>query len=77
MQSDFRLLLGKQLIGGYTVCKYEIKVDPIFIGPNKPGPTMKIHEIPECLLLMVNFAECTKQILVRTNAQSTVVLSAM
>ena len=43
-QSDFRILLGKQLIGSYTVHKYEAKIDPIFVGPDNPGIRMKTHE---------------------------------
>ena len=43
-QSDFRILLGKQLIGCCTVHKYEAKIDPIFVGPDNPGIRMKTHE---------------------------------
>ena len=43
-QSDFRLLLRKQLIGGFSVRKYEPKVDPIFIGPGSTDSTIKNHE---------------------------------
>ena len=43
-QSDFRILLDKQLIGSYTVCKYQAKIDPIFVGPDNPGIRMKTHE---------------------------------
>ena len=43
-QSDFRILLGKQLIGCYTVHKYDAKIDPIFVGPDNPGIRMKTHE---------------------------------
>ena len=40
-QSDFRLILGKQLIDGFTVRKYKPKVEPIFVGPGNPNTTMK------------------------------------
>ena len=43
-QSDFRLLLGKQLIDGFSVCKYEPKVEPIFVGPGNPNTTIKNHK---------------------------------
>ena len=43
-QSDFRLILGKQLIDGFTVRKYEPKVEPIFVGPGNPNTTIKNHE---------------------------------
>ena len=43
-QSEFRLLLGKQLIDGFSVRKYEPKVEPIFIGPGNPNTPIKNHE---------------------------------
>ena len=43
-QCDFRLLLGKQLIGGYTGCKYQPKIDPIFVDPDNPTPLIKNHD---------------------------------
>ena len=43
-QSDFRLLVGKQLIDGFSVHKYEPKVEPIFVGPGNPNTTIKNHE---------------------------------
>ena len=33
-QSEFRIALWKQLIGSFSVCKYEPKVQPLFISPD-------------------------------------------
>ena len=43
-QSDFRLLLGKQLIGGFTSRKIEPTYKPLFEGPDITTPQLVNHE---------------------------------
>ena len=76
-QCDFRLLLGKQLIGGYTGRKYQPKIDSIFVGLDNLTQLIKIMTVPECLLVEVKSVKCTRHTLVKTNAQSMGVLSVM
>ena len=43
-QSDFRVELGKQLIGSFSVRKYEPKVQPLFISPDASNDQFVNHE---------------------------------
>ena len=43
-QCNFRLALGKQLIGGFTIRKYEPKLEPLFIGPEGPNERFLNHQ---------------------------------
>ena len=42
--TDFRLALGKQLIGSFSVHKYEPKVQPLFISPDTSNERFMNHE---------------------------------
>ena len=43
-QSDFRLSLGKQLIGSFSVRKYEPQVQPLFLSPDRSNDRFVNHE---------------------------------
>ena len=43
-QTDFRLTLGKQMIGSFSVCKYEPKLQPLFISPDASNERFINHE---------------------------------
>ena len=43
-QSDFRLSLGKLLIGGFSVRKLEPRVEPFFVGPESPPEQFVNHQ---------------------------------
>ena len=43
-QTDFRLALGKQLIGSVSVGKYKPKVQPLFISPDTSNKRFMNHE---------------------------------
>ena len=44
-QSDFRLLLGKQLISGYTGRKVNPTYQPLFVGPDITTEHLVNHEL--------------------------------
>ena len=76
-QSDFRLLLGKQLIDGFSVCKYEPKVEPIFVGPGNPNTTIKNHENTRMPSAHGKLCKTHRDHFPRPNALFMVVLFAM
>ena len=43
-QTDFRLALGKLLIGGFSVRKLEPRVEPFFVGPESPPEQFMNHQ---------------------------------
>ena len=43
-QSDFRLILGKQLINGYSCRKVELTYEPLYVGPDITGTQILDHE---------------------------------
>ena len=43
-QTDFKLALGKQMIGSFSVCKYEPKFQPLFISPDASNEKFMNHE---------------------------------
>ena len=43
-QTDFRLALGKQMIGSFSVRKYEPKIQPLFISPDASNKRFINHE---------------------------------
>ena len=43
-QSDFRIALGKQLIGSFSVHKYQPKVQPLFLSPDASNDRFVNHQ---------------------------------
>ena len=55
-QCDFRLLLGKQLIGGFTSRKIEPTYKPLFVGPDIATPQLVNHE--NCKIAIARGRNC-------------------
>ena len=77
-QWEFRLALGKKLIGGFSVRKTLPRVEPIFVGPDNTSENFINHQntrMPNthgraCKTHMTNFGKSREQFMVVFHATS-------